>query len=145
MANFGLGGSPAFSTFRANFGLGQTAFSDIIARVWPNNDSQGYDISAMSSYRNQSLFRYTVNSNSSSYGNVRVIYPFDTGYVSSYTTPWFRVGQPPYITVMAQSFYPRTFQSWRTDGYNTTFLANNNPYSAGWNATNFINITAIFA
>jgi hypothetical protein len=144
MANFGLGGSPAFSTFRANFGLGQTAFSDIIARVWPNNDSF-YDISAMSTYRNQSLFRYNINSNNSSFGNVQLLYPFVSARTSSVLTPWFRVGNPPYITVQAFAFYPRSFQGWRTGDFNTIFVNGNNPANIGWNDSGFINITAIFA
>ena len=143
MANFGLGGSPAFSTFRANFGLGQIGMSDIIARVWPNNDSY-YDISALSSYRNQTLFRYTVNVNNSSFGSIQLTYPFTSARTASVTTPWFRVGNPPYITVQAFPFYGRSFNSWRTDGYNTTFLSGNNPANIAWNATGFINVTAIF-
>jgi hypothetical protein len=144
MANFALGASPAFSTFRSNFGFGQTAMSSIIAEVWPYDDTS-YDISAMSSYRNQNMFRYTVNSNNSSFGTIRVFFPFDSLFQTSYTTPWFRVGNPPYITIQAYPIYPRVFTGWRTDPYNTTLVTTSNPTTISWNASSYINITAIFA
>lgn len=146
MSNFAIGASPAFSNFwnlSTSYGS-QLAFSTVISRVWPYTDSQGYDISAMSSYRNQSFFRYLVNVNSTGRGTVRIIYPFDSGAASQHQSPWFRVGNPPYITVLASPIYPYSFNSWRTDAYNTTFLSSNNPASIGWNATGNINVTAIF-
>lgn len=140
MANFGLGGSPAFSTFRANFGLGQIGMSDIIARVWPNNDSY-YDISALSSYRNQTLFRYNVYTNNSGFGNVQVNFPFTSARTASVLTPWFRVGNPPYITVTAFPFYPRSFSRWQ-DG-NGSILSYSQSFNVGWNATGTLDLIAI--
>jgi hypothetical protein len=98
----------------------------------------------MSSYRNQSFFRYLVNTNSTGRGTVRIIYPYDSGAFSEVQSPWFRVGNPPYITVLASANYPYVFSGWRTDPYNTTFLSSGNPTSISWNATGNINVTAIF-
>jgi hypothetical protein len=143
MANFFIGGSPAFSTFwnfSTSFGT-QLAFSTVISRLWPNDDSF-YDISAMSSYRNSNFFRYNVTSNNSGFGNVQLLSPFVSARTSSVLTPWFRVGNPPFITITATPFYPRRFLRWQ-DG-NGTILSFNQTYSVGWSDTGTLDLVAIF-
>lgn len=141
MANIIIGGSPAFSNFwnfSTSFGS-QLAFSTVISRVWPNNDTY-FDISAMSSYRNSYFFRYSVAANGP--GLIRVISPFDTGFTNSYTTPWFRVATPAFITVTATANYPARFRWWQ-DG-NGTILSYDTTASIAWNTTGTFDIYARF-
>lgn len=144
MANFAVGGSPAYSNFRANYGYGQTAMSSIRAATYPYNNG------AMSTYRNQSMFRYQIRtywSGTAGYGGgtVRMSYPYTVAATTTtFTTSWFAYNNPPYITITAAATYPRSFNSWRTGSYNEYLLSYSLTYSPGWNATNNLIITALF-
>ena len=146
MANFAVGGSPAYSTFRANYGYGQTAMSSIRNATYPFNNG------AMSPYRNQSMYRYQVRtywSGAGGYsgtgGTVQMIYPYSIGATTtSFTTAWFASNNPSYITVVASATYPRRFNSWRTGGSNETFLSFSSTYNLPFNATGNILVTAVF-
>jgi hypothetical protein len=144
MANFSVGGSPAYSTFRANYGYGQTAMSSIRAATYPFNNG------AMSTYRNQVMYRYQVRTywaavGGNGGGTVSMSFPYSIGATTtSFTTAWFAYNNQPYITITASATYPRSFNSWRTGGSNETFLSSSPTYSPGWNATNNLLITAVF-
>jgi hypothetical protein len=135
MAYFELGGSPAYSTFRANFGLGQTALSDIRARVYP------YNLNAMSSYRNGAVWRYLLTSNPGL--RVRFISPYTSDWSAfggGYYTPWFLSNVTSFITLQAESTYPSTFSAWRFAG--GSIYSYSNPVNISWNSTTATQIYA---
>lgn len=147
MANWAVGGSPAYSSFRANMGFsGQMPMSSIRAAVYPFNNG------AMSTYRNQYMYRYNIRTYyaavggySGTGGTVSMSYPYTVSPTTTgFSTSWFYYSNPPYITVTAAATYPRRFNSWRTGGSNETFLSFSNTYNLAWNATGNLLVTAVF-
>jgi hypothetical protein len=147
MAYWYVGASPAYSTFRAQMGFsGQMAMSSIRAAVYPFNNG------AMSTYRNQYMYRYNIRtywSGTGGYsgtgGTVRMSYPYTVGATTTgFDTSWFYYGNPPYITITASATYPRSFNSWRTGGYNEIFLSSSPTFNLAWNSTTNLQVTALF-
>ena len=135
MAYFDVGGSPAYSTFRANFGFGQTALSSIRATVYP------YNLNAMSSYRNGAVWRYLLTSQTGL--RVRFISPYVSDWSAfggGYYTPWFLSNVTSFITLQAEATYPYSFSYWSISGGGV--YSYSNPVNISWNSTTLTQLIA---
>lgn len=138
MANFAIGASPSMVdlfTFNSSYSM-----STIVTAI--SDEGSGWNKFTFSNYRNQQFFRYTIFCLTGR-GIIRVTYPYNSGPTTGTTTPWYRVGNPPFITLQASPSYGFTFAGWQ-DGFGGTYLSFSNPWNAGWNATNNPQIFANF-
>ena len=140
MSNFAVNASPSMNQF-VNFGVGYSMID--ITGAW-NGLGYGFNRYSFASYQNSNFFRYTVGTSNGSYGTVSVNYPINSGTITgSYTTAWWKVGYPPYITIQASALYGRTFVGW----YNYpggTLLSMTNPWNVGWSDVSGNTIIAVF-
>jgi hypothetical protein len=126
MANFSINASPSMNQlFNFNSSYSMQAITPSI-----NNVTSGWNRNSFAQYASQTFFRYRVYCTLGS-GIVRVTYPLTSGPSNDYTSPWFRLGDPPYITITATPSSGYTFNGWWQGSLVGSFISSLNPYNIG--------------
>ena len=139
MANFSINASPSMSQL-FNF---NSSYSMQVITPSINNVTSGWNRNSFFEYRSQTFFRYRVFCTLGS-GIVRVTYPLTSGPSNDYTSPWFRLGDPPYITITATPSSGYTFNGWYEGGAGGSFISSLNPYNIGGTDRTSLDIYADF-
>ena len=139
MAIFSIDSQPDLD----EFGLRFQSSRDILSVSNTINNFVGlWNRFSFAEYRNFQFFRYRIFTISGR-GVVRVTYPNTSGPQTDYTTPFYRLGNPPFITIQANAQYGWTFNGWyETPG--GTFISSSNPFNLGGSQTTSAQIYALF-
>lgn len=131
MAYFSIDAFPDLNEFTVGFGASGYDMLSVSQRL--NNFVGLWDRFSFGEYRNQTFFRYQIFTDIGK-GIIRVDYPVASGPSVNYTTPWFRVGNPTYITIIASPSAGFTFNGWYEYPFGP-LVGTTNPWNIPWNQT----------
>lgn len=140
MSYFAIDASPSLSQFYSF----NSSYS--MASIVPSIDNSvgGWNEYSFFEYRSNTFFKYKVVCDAAE-GLVRVTYPVSSGFTTDYTTPWFRYGNPSYITLTANAASGYTFVGWREVNESGTLISTFNPWNIDGTQTTVGIIYADFA